>query len=178
PPFEEPEEAPPSVAESEEASLPAPEPEEEVLPDEPEGAALSLDELDPEPDPFELVAEAQALAQEHIAVLRAELGAPLDTLRTYTLRLHSNTDPLSREAETCLQMIDGASQMIENIMTRATVLPDDTASLPESASALRAKPSRLAGFGDGADFLSGDDFAPLGDDPMHDESEASTFEST
>ncbi|MEL7361433.1 MAG: PAS domain-containing protein [Bacteroidota bacterium] len=181
PPFEEPEEAPPPVAESEEASLPAPEPEEEVLPDEPEGAALSfdeLDEVDPEPNPFELVAEAQALAQEHIAVLRAELGAPLDTLRTYTLRLHSNTDPLSREAETCLQMIDGASQMIENIMTRATVLPDDTASLPESASTLRAKPSRLAGFGDGADFLSGGDFAPLGDDPMHDESEASTFEST
>ncbi|MEM8598425.1 MAG: PAS domain-containing protein [Bacteroidota bacterium] len=148
----------PPLAETEAAPVPPP--------------LAGLDDVEALTHRFETAADAQTLAQEQIAMLRAELGAPLDTMRTYTLRLQSGVEPLSSEAQTCLQMIDGASQMIESIVARVAAEPDST---EVTSAPLGTGPTA---FGDGADFLSGNDLAPTGGDAVHAEPEAPTFESS
>ncbi|MEM6782534.1 MAG: PAS domain-containing protein [Bacteroidota bacterium] len=140
----------------------------------------ALDDVEALTGRFEVAAEAQTLAQEQVNLLRSELGAPLDTMRTYALRLQGSTDPLSAEAQTCLQMIDGAAQMIESIVARSADLPDAPAVVLDAPPPL-AESSRAAGppaFGAGADFLSGNDLASAGGDAVHAEPEAPTFESS
>ncbi|MEM8558656.1 MAG: PAS domain-containing protein [Bacteroidota bacterium] len=125
-----------------------------AAPSAPAHPLAALDDVEALTEELETAVDMQALARDRLQALVGELGAPLDSMRTYTLRLQSMPAEMPAEAQTCLQMIDGAAQLIETIVGRAA---DQVAEPVEDPG---ADPASSSGDALPDSFLSGDMLGP------------------